>query len=1176
VPALQGESGNSGLSHDPREELPQQPPHLDEQGLAWVHRLADVCGVDLLVTDPETGRFLDCNTSAHARLGYSRAELLAMGPAQIQADASCDALWVLEQVRRIIQVGGGSFSTSHRCRDGSVLAVKVSHTTATLGERTVLVSVVEDRSLHERSMAAAEAELALFREGERLHGIASWRHDLASDALGWTPQIRAIARSQPGDLEAYLSLVHPEDRERWRRVYQLGVKRGERINLPHRLQLADGSVREVHLIALPEGTGNGPASHVLGTLEASTGRRNLQQQILRARLRDPLTDLPNKEATLTWLGRQLNDRAPHNNLAIYSLDIDGFQEINDSFGHAIGDRLLKGLADLLQRHLAEGAWVARLGSDEFVVIHHQHIHSFGEAMQRARTLQQRLHAFDKLSPELPLRPTVSLGVSCFPEHGNTAPVLLQCANTALMDAKRQGRGQLRAYSTTLSRQIRERLVLDAALHKAIAREQLRILVQPQSDRDGRLSGGEVLLRWHHHQGQDVSPAFFIPLAEQSGLIFPLSDWVLQSCLEQISGLQRRGLAVPPLGLNISTRLLESADRHLVEQLRQALGAHGLEPSALELEITETALLRNPIAAAETVRQLASAGFHIAIDDFGTGYSSMELLRTLPVHKLKIDTTFIRDLDRSPEDQAIVQATITLAHGLGMRCIAEGVETTVQRDILLELGCDQFQGYLCGRPQGLEAFAALLQNPQLLCGDSDDGPPLPPSPPAVVLPTRDGRPSSFDELEALRTAIDASLDAHVLVQAVPGPTGELIDCTLVEANRSACTYVELPREGLVGQSLCTLFPGVVRSGLLGHLARCLQDRHPLELNDFVYANHEVFGDTRVYDLRAYPSNNLLSITWRDVTARSERTRTLTETAGLLDLLAQNVVETLVLFDEQQRVSWVSGSVQSMTGWRPEQWRGRLFSELFSRGQGIPEPVDLASWLPQPGEAGTCRLRLATPRGGWSWVDVSARRLANPSGGLRHQDHLPHHLAEPQGYVVSLRNADERELQEQRLRRLASHDLLTNLLNRSAVLQHLEQRLASGTPGGAIALVAINCNGFQRLNRRLGHAAGDAVLQELARRLGSQLRQGDRLARIGGDEFLVVLEGVSDTATAVQVADKLAETAGGPIPWGSTEMPISFAIGVAVQAEADSAEQLLRRVDGALTEARRQGGNQVKVG
>ncbi len=423
----------------------------------------------------------------------------------------------------------------HRSRNGAVLDVQVNHTVAELNRRRVIVSVVLDRTAQHSRELELQQQLHLLDEGETLHGIGSWHHLLSSGAMLWSPQMHKICGTDPTTFlptfAAYTALIHPEDRGHWRRQYHLAAQRGERLEISHRLLLANGDVRQVQLRSIPAYDEDGNPLSVSGTLAEESSSQQVQQALQNARLHDSLTGLANKAATIDWLDRQLIGRSYNANIAIYSLDLDGFQEINDSFGSEAGDQVLQRLTLALRSLLGEEAWIGRLGSDEFVVVLTKGISSFCDAIRRGRELQLALHNEEQFSDDPPIRPTVCIGISSYPEHGADSRQLLQCANTALMEGKRRGRSQLQAYSTTLSRQIRDRLELDGELNNAIAREQLRILVQPQLDRSGRLVGGEVLVHWRDHRGKDVPPAFFIPMAEQSGLIFPISNWVLNAALE---------------------------------------------------------------------------------------------------------------------------------------------------------------------------------------------------------------------------------------------------------------------------------------------------------------------------------------------------------------------------------------------------------------------------------------------------------------------------------------------------------------------------------------------------------------------------------------------------------------------------------------------------------------------
>lgn len=1152
-------------------------------------RIADLAGRDLLVSDGSQGHFIDCNDAAALHLGYSREELLHLSPEALQADPDHDAEWVAERRAALVAAGGGAFLTRHRCKNGAIQDVWISHTVLRLDGRLLIISLVADRTLEQRTIRRLEDSIGLFRDGETLTGIGTWDFHFADGSMRWSPQVHRLCKTDPASyaptLWGYSTLVHPDDRPRWRRDFQQAVNRGDPLISRHRLAFLDGSETQVEVRGEVLFDEEGRPDRVVATVCDVSLAESTRQQVEELRHHDPLTGLPNKEASLQELRQRLAGRDYGQSLAVLSLDIDGFQEINDSFGPELGDLLLQRIAVQLGLIVGPRAWLARLGSDEFLVVQQDEIRSLGDAMALARRIEQLWTEQAPLVPQLRLNPSLCIGIASYPEHAQDAQALLQCANTALTQAKRIGRGQICAYSSTLSRQIRERLELDGELAQALDSQQLRLMIQPQVHQSGTLIGGEVLLRWTNRRGISIPPSQFIPLAEQSGLIVPISQWTLERLLERLKAWQERALLLPRLALNISPRQLELPSRHFVGGLLDTLAAFSLSPEQLELEITETVLLQNPLVAREQLTALSDQGFRIAIDDFGTGYSSLELLRSLPVHRLKIDRTFVTSIVDSPEDQAIVRATITLAQGLGMECIAEGVETVEQSQCLARLGCDLYQGYLYSRPLEMEAFEAMLSRP--------DGEPGAMAPirlrPAVAargehLSVAASRtPSMGAQLRLLRAALDLGQDEFLLLRAERGLNGAIEDFLILDANQAACDYLHQERHAVVGQLLLAIFPQVKDRGLFRIYIETLQRGKVTLLENFAYADHDVFNEDRVYDITIAPIQDCLLLTWHDVTGRSQSSRNFADAAALYRLLAENIVEVVVLLDRDQVIRWVSPSLQPMTGWTPLQWNGRSFHELFSSFEqdeaGIPTPVDLRQWMAGFGPIRQGRLQLLQPEGRWGWIELSVRRLqgigrrrfegalrgGDPAAAINLQD----------GFVITLNPVDGQVLQEQRLLRQATTDPLTGLSSRAAILDWLQGRLAAGKLDRAQKLALLFCDfdNFKGINDSHGHAAGDLVLTTTADRIKATIRHHDRAGRLGGDEFLVLLDEIPSLEQAMVVAEKLQKATAAPITYGDGLIEVSLSIGVALHGAGEDADLFVRRADRAMFAAKAAGRNQV---
>jgi diguanylate cyclase (GGDEF)-like protein len=400
-------------------------------------------------------------------------------------------------------------------------------------------------------------------------------------------------------------------------------------------------------------------------------------------------------------------------VAVLLLDLDRFKVINDSLGHAFGDKLLGAVAQRLRQIVREADTVARLGGDEFVILLAEVAEVDDAGLVAAKIL--RLLAEPHRLDEREITLTASLGVSLFPRDSDDGATLIRNADMAMYRAKRDGRSAFAFYSPEMNRRIRETLDLEGALRQALERDEFRLHYQPKVDLpSGRVIGCEALVRWHHPQRGMVSPADFIPLAEETGLIVPLGTWVLKEACRQARAWQDAGLPALNIAVNLSARQFRKGD--LPQLVEEFLRETGLNPSLLELELTESMVMDDPAGAERTMRTLKELGVRLSLDDFGTGYSSLNYLRRFPVDSLKIDRSFIRDVATDPSGASVVTSVIDIAHNLGLTAVAEGVETREQLVFLLGCGCDMLQGFLFSKPLPAEEFADLLREGRRLTVD----------------------------------------------------------------------------------------------------------------------------------------------------------------------------------------------------------------------------------------------------------------------------------------------------------------------------------------------------------------------------------------------------------------------------------------------------------------------------
>jgi diguanylate cyclase (GGDEF)-like protein len=486
----------------------------------------------------------------------------------------------------------------------------------------------------------------------------------------------------------------------WQSIAKDGAWQGELWN-----RRKDGELYMVLATLSEVRDATGRLTHYINIATDITHQKEAEQRIEHLAYYDALTDLPNRallsqraELALALAARH------HNGLAVLFMDLDRFKEVNDSLGHSEGDALLVQVAARLREQIRETDTVCRLGGDEFVLL-------LPDADQDG-ALQVADKGVDGVSPSRSRWPViiyglpVSIGIALYPHDGQTVTELLKNADAALYQAKQDGRNTRAFYAREMNVATFERLMLETELRKAIAAGQLRAYYQAKVRlSDGRMIGAEALVRWQHPDHGLIPPGRFIPLAEASDLIVEIGDWMLTEVCRQLAIWRDAGLPTLTVAVNLAARHFRDAG--LTARIEGLLAAHQLPPQALELELTESSLLEAGPQTAETLLAIKHLGVGLAIDDFGTGYSSLSYLKRLPLTALKIDQSFVRDLVTDTDDRILAATIVALGHSLGLKIVAEGVETDEQRRILLNQGCDLAQGYWFGRPIPAEEFGAAL-------------------------------------------------------------------------------------------------------------------------------------------------------------------------------------------------------------------------------------------------------------------------------------------------------------------------------------------------------------------------------------------------------------------------------------------------------------------------------------
>lgn len=541
----------------------------------------------------------------------------------------------------------------------------------------------ERRVAHEviRSMAEAVAvsdlEFRFLTVNPAFTKITGWRQD---EVAGRSATLLNCAQHAP---EYYESMRESLARSgHWRGEVWQRRKRGDEF-------LSWSEISEVR-------DANGVRTHFVGVISDITDRKRAEQELRYLANYDALTGLPNRTLLSERIGQAIvRARRGARKVAVLFLDLDRFKHVNDSMGHATGDRMLRVAGSRLRQIVREGDSVARLGGDEFTVV----LDDLVNGIEAEHVAQKIIAAFEQPleldnGQEVVISP--SIGISLYPDHGQMPSDLLKCADTAMYQAKEHGRKTWMLYTEAMDAAARLRATMTAALRKAIERNELSLVYQPKlSLLDERITGVEALLRWRSSDLGDISPGVFIPIAEETGLIIGIGNWVVAQACAQLARWHDAGIRDVVMSINVSVAQLLRGD--LIQRLCDVLAEHDIAPNQIELELTESMVMANAEQSITTLRKLKAVGVTLAIDDFGTGYSSLSYLKRLPIDTLKIDKEFVGDITTDPDDEAITATVITMAHSLGLNVVAEGVERAEQVEYLREQDCDEIQGHWLSFP-----------------------------------------------------------------------------------------------------------------------------------------------------------------------------------------------------------------------------------------------------------------------------------------------------------------------------------------------------------------------------------------------------------------------------------------------------------------------------------------------
>lgn len=681
-----------------------------EDKLSLYRRLLDNTHDAIYVVDAETGRFLDFNENACALMGYSHDELINMGVKDFEKGLSEDFNWG-EHVNLLREQGFMVFEGTPRRKDGTTIPVEISAKFVDDRARDYVIAIHRDITERKRAQLELQQSEAKFRGLAESLDVIIYRADPETLVASYINS--AIEKIYGYSVDEWLNdqtlwekALHPEDLDRVVSALEQGKWGGNNGSIEYRIIHRDQSVHWVDDHYTWDKDSEGRITGLTGVVYDITEKKRVEDEIRHIAFFDTLTDLPNRQLFFNQMGEAIA-RAKRNSTSfgLLFIDLDNFKNINDTLGHSTGDLLLKEVTKRLTENLRPYDIVSRLGGDEFTTIVTDMSEQFDTDTVAERIAELLSDPFYLCGHELCV--SCSIGISIFPDDGADAETLLQNADVAMYYAKSMGRNNYQHFTQEMNRQAKEQLILGGELRRALQNDEFMLHYQPQVEaRTGEIIGHEALIRWNHPERGLIMPSDFIPIAEESGIVIAIDEWVLQRACEETRKLHESGFNSLALAVNLSA--LHFKEKNIVETVSRVLEKTGFSSGYLELEITEGVLMDDVETSLQLINELKSLGIKISMDDFGTGYSSLSYLKRFPIDKLKIDRSFIQEIATNESDGAITRTIISMAFNLNMNVIAEGVETQEQLEFLSAEGCNQIQGYYFSKPLPIDAYVELLK------------------------------------------------------------------------------------------------------------------------------------------------------------------------------------------------------------------------------------------------------------------------------------------------------------------------------------------------------------------------------------------------------------------------------------------------------------------------------------